>query len=501
MNSSVKYSRRGIAVGGIRGGSGKTLFSVGLIQALKRRGVNVAPFKKGPDYIDPAWLSLSAGTQCLNLDAYLMPKEKILSSFLGGSRGPGFAVVEGNRGLFDGLDIDGTYSFAELVKWLNIPLLIVLDCSKSSRTLAALVHGLETFDPKLPLSGVVLNQIAGERHKKIITESIEKYCRTPVLGALPRLTDLPLNERHLGLVPVGEHPDPDGVIATLGDMVEHNADIEAILKLTETVQETEAAGFPETPHTYDSIIENRGYVEKSGPDGPDTQENERSVQPAIGVIRDSAFNFYYAENLAALEKNGARIIELNSISDEDIPPVDGLYIGGGFPETHVELLSKNHRFREKIQKLVNAGLPVYAECGGLIYLSDSIAINGRYFPMAGIFPFIFEISDRPVGHGYTLFEVDRENPFYRTGVVVRGHEFRYSRIVNAGEADKVNMVFTMRRGAGIAGGRDGILYNNCLATFSHTHAYGENIQWIESMRTLAMYEMQKKGAGSGFLLS
>jgi cobyrinic acid a,c-diamide synthase len=492
MISSITYSRRGIAVGGIRGGSGKTLFSVGMIQALQRRGVSVAPFKKGPDYIDPAWLSRAAGRQCLNLDAYLMPKEKILHSFLGASGGPGFAVVEGNRGLFDGLDIDGTYSFAELVKWLNIPLLLVLDCSKSSRTLAALVHGLETFDPKLPLHGVVLNQIAGERHKKIISESIEKYCRTPVLGALPRISDLPLSERHLGLVPVGEHPDPDGVIATLGDIVEQNADIEAILELTETAPEADAADSSEAPLTYNSIVESRGFAR---PDEPDIHEIEPPIQPAIGVIRDSAFNFYYIENLAALKKNGVRILELNSLSDEDIPPLDGLYIGGGFPETHVELLSKNHRFREKIQKLVKAGLPVYAECGGLIYLSDSITIDGRNFPMAGVFPFVFEISDRPVGHGYTLFKVDRENPFYRTGVVVRGHEFRYSRIVNSAEAEKVNMVFTMRRGAGIAGGRDGILYNNCLATFSHTHAYGDNIQWIESMRTLAMHEMQKKRSG------
>ena len=491
MNPSSKLIHPGIAIGGVKGGSGKTLFAIGLIRALMRRGFSVSPFKKGPDYIDPAWLSLASDRQCLNLDAYLMTREKIVSSYRNGVAGVDFAVVEGNRGVFDGLDIEGTYSFAELVKWLGIPLLLVLDGSKSSRTLAALLHGCENFDRDLSISGVILNQIAGERHKKIITESIEKYCRTPVVGAVPRLSDLPLSERHLGLIPVSEHRDPDQVLNTLGDAIENNVDIESIIKIAKTGLEINKTGYTEPSLTDAAVRENYSIIEKPESDGSSTRSNDIAVHPAIGVIKDSAFNFYYAENLAALKKNSARIVELNSILDDDIPPIDALYIGGGFPETHVELLSKNYYFREKIKKLIDGGLPVYAECGGLIYLSDSIILNDTCFPMTGIFPFVFELSNKPVGHGYTVFEVDKENPFYRTGVVVRGHEFRYSRIVNIGEADRVNTVFRMRRGTGIAGCRDGILYKNCLATFSHTHAYSENIQWIDSICRLAVSEKLK----------
>ncbi len=488
MNSSSTCLHPGIAVGGIKGGSGKTFFAVGLIQALLRRGFSVSPFKKGPDYIDPAWLSRASGRQCRNLDAYLMPKDAVIGSFLAGAADTDYAVLEGNRGLFDGLDVMGTYSVAELAKWLGIPLLLVLDCSKSSRTMAALLHGLENFDKDLSIGGVILNQIAGERHKKIITDSIEKYCRTPVLGVMPRLFDRPISERHMGLMPVSEHPNPDVVIKTLGDAVESNVDIKSIIEIAECKSKVHT-GVPLADSRPNTMTRGDAYSANQTLSGrPDAKTLKTLTRPAIGVIRDSAFNFYYNENLDALKGKGADVIELNSISDEELPMIDALYIGGGFPETNVELISKNTSFRENLRRLVDNGLPVYAECGGLIYLSDSILIDNKRFPMTGIFPFVFELSDKPIGHGYTLFEVDKENPFYRIGAIVRGHEFRYSRIVNTDEIEKATTVFRMRRGTGIGNGRDGILYKRCLATFSHTHAYGENIQWIDSIHGLMASE-------------
>jgi cobyrinic acid a,c-diamide synthase len=472
--------RKGIAIAGIRGGSGKTLLTIGIIQALIRKGISVSPFKKGPDYIDPAWLTHASGRHCRNLDAYLMPKQKLIETFMKDVSETDIAIVEGNRGLFDGMDIDGTFSFSELVKLLGIPLILILDCSKSSRTLAAIVHGCETFDKKLTVNGVILNNIAGERHKNIITDSINKYCRAPILGFLPRMTLLSLGERHLGLVPVSEHNDPDMIINALGDAVEKNVDMKALIEISGAGIKKRILSPEKISADSDNTI--RPGIIKITEQERTLSETESSLRkPCIGVIYDTAFNFYYRENLEALESGGGRLILLNSMKDSDIPDIDGLYIGGGFPETHAKLLNKNFEFRHKLKNLIEKGLPVYAECGGLIYLSEAIIENGKNHQMTGVFPFVFEISDKPVGHGYTLFEVDVENPFYKKGTAVRGHEFRYSRVVNTVEIDKINTVFNMRKGTGIGNGRDGILYKNCLATFSHTHASSENITWMDSL--------------------
>ena len=461
MRIETANGRPGIAVGGMRGGSGKTVLSLGLIRALARRGLSVAPFKKGPDYIDPSWLSAAAGAPCYNLDLYLLDREENIRSYRGSNPDSGWAVVEGNRGLFDGLDADGSASFAELVKILGIPLLLVADCSKSSRTMAALVRGCETFDPGLAPAGIILNQIAGDRHRRTVTDAIGRYCRTPVLGALPRMSDLSLDERHLGIVPAAEHGGPDAVIDRLADAVEENVDMDAIMKIAASWR----------PRTLPSPPASGG-----GHTDACTVKRRR-----VGIIRDAAFHFYYAENLDALSRQGAEIVVINALSDAAPPDIDALYIGGGFPENHAGALSGNASFRRALKRLIEGGLPVYAECGGLIYLSEAITVGGTRYPMAGIFPLEFEISDRPVGHGYTLFEVDGENPFYRKGTAVRGHEFRYARIINPEAAAGIRTVFAIRRGAGIGGGRDGMLANNCLAAFSHTHAGSAGTDWIASL--------------------
>jgi cobyrinic acid a,c-diamide synthase len=474
---SVTSQRNAAAIGGIRGGSGKTIVSIGIIKSLLLRGISVAPFKKGPDYIDPAWLTLASGSQCYNLDTFLMDEITIIEKLRTMNRHAAFAVIEGNRGIFDGYDLEGAHSFSELVKLAKVPLILVVDCAKSSRTVAAVVRGCETFDGDLPLKGVILNRLGGERHKKLVTRAIEEYCLTPVLGAIPTIASLEILERHLGLMPVYEHDDPAELISAIGDAIGDNVDIDALINIATSHSHNEQG-----PSDSGTVYEIRDST------------NGRSTgdKPVIGIIKDSAFNFYYDDNIRELKRCGATIVEISSIEDATVPDIDALYIGGGFPETHAERISRNKTFRHELRDLIDRGLPVYAECGGLVYLSKSLHTDHRH-EMVGILPFEFEVAKKPMGHGYTIFVVDQENPYYAKGSVVKGHEFRYSRITNREALKGTTTVFRMQRGNGIAAGRDGLVYKNVLATFSHTHAAGDNVSWLKSLVDLAVERKKNNG--------
>ncbi|HQP50318.1 MAG TPA: cobyrinate a,c-diamide synthase, partial [Spirochaetota bacterium] len=484
MKSDTKPNiHRAIAIGGTRGASGKTIVTLGLIRMLVKHGYSIAPFKKGPDYIDPQWLSLGAGNPCRNLDSFLMDDDTIRDSFTSLREGTDISVIEGNRGLFDGLDIKGTYSFAELVKLLDIPLILVVDCKKASRSVAAVIHGFQTFDPDLRIHGVIINNFAGMRHKKIITETIETHCKIPVLGAIPRITDFMLDERHLGLEPIHEHRNPEQVLELIDKVFADAINIEEIIRISESI--------PLHNNRSDSTIilnhdDNVSTAVRCGAHG--NSQTRINPAPAVsnislsrkrtGIIRDSSFNFYYIESLELFEHH-TEVRYINSLSDATLPDIDSLYIGGGFPETHAKQLSANTALRNDIRTFVERGFPVYAECGGLIYLSQAIISEKNEFPMVGIFPYQFKLTDKPVGHGYTTFQVDKDNPFYQTGSVVKGHEFRYSRIINAHECKDVPTAFAMLRGQGIMDKRDGSLYKNTLATFSHTHPFSYNAMWMK----------------------
>ncbi len=453
-------SRKGIAIAGLRGGSGKTLAAIGLIAALRRRGISAAPFKKGPDYIDPAWLARAAGRDCYNLDTYLLEKPSIIASYLSNNADCDLAVIEGNRGLFDGVDVEGTHSIAGLARMLGVPVILVADCAKASRTVAAMVRGCQVFDPELALAGVILNRVAGERHRSVAAGAVERYCGIPVLGAIPRMTGLDLAERHLGLLPVAEHPSPDGIVEALADEFGRSVDIGAIIGIADR-------------HAYPPL-ECRQEAPRAAAD---------TDGPSVGVFRDGAFSFYYPENIAALAERGARIVYIDSMKDARLPAVDALYIGGGFPETHAALLSANRSLMDDVRGASRRGLPVYAECGGLVYLSESIEAGGISYPMAGVFPLRFALSRRPEGHGYTRFRADRDNPFFPREAVVTGHEFRYSRLVGA--SGEFTTAFSMERGTGLAGGRDGIIRDNTLGTFCHTHALGRDVTWPAALVAMA----------------
>jgi cobyrinic acid a,c-diamide synthase len=445
----------------LRGGAGKTTLSLGMIAAWKRLGRNVAAFKKGPDFIDSAWLSLAAQRPCRNLDTFLLGPKQVQQSFGQNAEFRGISLIEGNRGLYDGMDSRGMQSTAELAKLLKAPVVLVLDCTKVTRTLAAMVLGCQRMDSEVDIRGVILNQVARSRHEKILRASIEETCDLPVLGAVPRMDDFPFPERHLGLTPPQEHQWVSKALERAAEVAEKYLDLEGLWKIGES-----AAAF-------------RWDAEEEGP-GP----NAVADRPVIGVMKDSAFQFYYPENLQVLADRGARLVEVSAVRDKGLPVLDALYIGGGFPETHAEQLAGNLSFRKALREAVDKGLPVYAECGGLMYLGESLTMDTRTYPMAGALPVTFSMEKRPQGHGYTLLEVEGENPFYAVGRVLKGHEFHYSRVLSL-EEGRVHFAFRVKRGTGIREKQDGLCYKSVLATYSHIHALGCG-EWAEGLIRKAM---------------
>lgn len=461
--SEMSSVRPRVVIAALRGGSGKTILSLGLIAAWREKGHGIAPFKKGPDFIDAGWLGFAAARPCYNLDPFLMDQEQILKSFCSNSSGADLSVIEGNRGLYDGLDVDGSCSTAELAKLLGAPVLIVLDVTMTTRTAAAVVKGCQAFDPKLNIAGVILNRVAGLRQETLIRNAIQKYCDIPVVGSLPKMKDNPFPERHMGLVPHQESDQAEKAVLWAKEATEGNLDLEKIWRLAQTARDIGAR-----PLDHEICLAD-GVTNKS---------------PRIGFIRDKAFWFYYPENLAQLEQLGGSLVEISAISQKPLPRLDALYIGGGFPEMQAMALADNRIFRDTLREEINRGLPVYAECGGFMYLGETIGVDGKTFPMVGALPVKFIIEKKPQGHGYTVLEVDRPNPYYPKGTTVKGHEFHYSKAIRTSEQG-VSTVFKMKRGNGLDGVRDGLCRKNLLATFTHVHAAGNDL-WAKGLFQAAL---------------
>jgi len=452
---------KGIVVAGLAGGSGKSVVAVGLTAALAKRGEKVVPFKKGPDYIDAGWMKLAAGHNCYNLDPYLMSAEVITTSFREKSDGADVVILEGNRGLYDGVTPEGGYSTAELAIALNLPILLVVNCTKTTRTVAAMVLGCMKLDERVDIRGVILNQIGTKRHQSIVTQAIEKYTGVPVLGAIPRMKRDIFPMRHLGVTPHQEYEGSEQAMELLAETASEHLDLDRILEVMVDIPEPE------------NVTEQ--------------QNNQKTLR--IGLLVDAAFQFYYSENLEALEARGAELVAINALEDKSLPELDGLYIGGGFPETSAKLLAKNSLFRESLREAIHNGLPVYAECGGLIYLGKSIELDGEEYPLTGVFPIRFGMSRKPQAHGYSIFNADTENPFYAKGQEVKGHEFRYSTILEwDGKAE--DLVLEMKRGTGFQSGRDGLTTKNTLALYTHVHALGTPA-WADGFIKRCQLEKEK----------
>jgi cobyrinic acid a,c-diamide synthase len=463
-----------IIISALRGGSGKTILSIGIIAALTRLGNEVSPFKKGPDYIDAGWLALAAGRSCHNLDTFMIKEEQVLKSFITHSSEGDIAVIEGNRGLYDGIDLEGSTSTAELAKLLDAPVILCIDATKTTRTMAAVVLGCLRFDPDVQIKGVILNRVAGSRHERILRTSIEHFSGVPVLGAVPKLGTQNFPERHMGLIPTHEHEWALDSIETVSQIISQHIDLDALEAVARD------AGSPPVTDIPSASIPARA----GSPLRPDQQPVAR-----IGIIRDSAFQFYYPENIEALEIAGAQIQFISPLSTAAIPPVDALYIGGGFPETHAQQLAQNEKFKEQLKSYAADGLPIYAECGGLMYLGKELVLDEKSYPMAGVLPIVFGFSKRPQGHGYTIITVEEQNPYFKVGTELKGHEFHYSRVLDW-QGDDKDLVFCMQRGIGLINNRDGICYKNVLATYTHIHALGTP-SWAKALVQNAVFYKNK----------
>jgi len=461
-----------IVIAALRGGGGKTILSLGLAAAWCKHGLQIAPFKKGPDFIDAGWLSFASARPCYNLDPFLMTRGQILESFIVNSTDADLSIIEGNRGIYDGLDIEGHYSTAEVAKLLKSPVLIVVDVTMATRTTAALIKGCQIFDPDIDISGIILNRVAGVRQETLIQAAIERYCGIPVIGSIPKLKNNPFPERHMGLIPYQERASAEKAISWAQAAVEKYIDMDEIRKIA-----CNAEAINRPPEGYRSTKDTKTFV----PDSP----------LRIGYISDRAFWFYYPENLEALRSAGAMLIKINALSHKKLPPIDALYIGGGFPETQADALSRNESFRYSLKNEIEKGLPVYAECGGFMYLGETLHVGGKKYPMVGSLPFDFILHKRPQGHGYTVLEVTHPNPFFPVGTILKGHEFHYSQATLLKKEGAVDTVFKVKRGHGINGKTDGICMKNLLATYTHIHARGNQL-WSKGFITAAHNYQRKK---------
>jgi cobyrinic acid a,c-diamide synthase len=466
----MKYPR--LIVSALSGGSGKTITTLGIISALKAKGNHISPFKKGPDYIDAGWLSLAAGQPCYNLDTFLLSHSKIIELFLTHTQKETIAVIEANRGIYDSIDTQGSTSTAELAKLLQAPVILCLDCTKTTRTLAALVHGCMIFDPKVTFAGIVLNRVAGARHEGIIRQCIESHTGIPIIGAIPKLKKNIFPERHMGLVPMQEHQWTDDAINSAKNIAQNYLDINQIFHIAQNADDlTEQLETQSTSHFC---------------------LHKTQTKVKIGIARDAAFQFYYSENLDALKIEGAELVYVSPMTDNALPDVDALYIGGGFPETQVNHLENNQSFRLSLKNAINNGLPVYAECGGLMYLGQRVIVNNVPFEMANIFSVHFDLSKRPIAHGYSVIKVCLPNPVFPVGTELRGHEFHYSRVLEWKKQSDENLAFQVIRGKGFWEQYDGLCYKQVLAAYTHVHALGTP-QWAPGLvRAAIAFQAKKK---------
>jgi cobyrinic acid a,c-diamide synthase len=461
-----------LIVSALSGGSGKTITSLGIISALKAKGYCIYPFKKGPDYIDAGWLALAASQPCYNLDTFLLSPSKIIELFLTHTQQESIAIIEANRGIYDSIDTQGSTSTAELAKLLQTPVILCLDCTKTTRTLAALVYGCMIFDPQVQFAGIVLNRVAGARHEGIIRQCIESHSGIPVIGAIPKLKKNIFPERHMGLVPMQEHHWTDDAINSAKEIAERYLDIDQIATIAYTAEDL----IPKINAKTACICSHK------------TQKKVR-----IGIARDAAFQFYYSENLEALEKEGAELVYISPMTDNSLPDIDALYLGGGFPETQAGQLEKNRSFRFSLKHSIQNGLPVYAECGGLIYLGQTVIVDKKPFEMANIFSIQFDLSKRPIAHGYSVIKVCSHNPVFPVGTEFRGHEFHYSRVLEWKKQTDENLAFQVIRGKGFWEQYDGLCYKQVLAAYTHVHALGTP-QWATGLVSAANAFQAKKRA-------
>ena len=446
---------------------GKTIISLGILYNLVKHGNSVQSFKKGPDFIDPKWLKLASKKECRSLDPFLMGQKVCLNSFTRHGSSSDMVLIEGNHGLHDGMSLDGSDSSAGLASFLESPVLLVINSRGMNRGAAALVKGMQKMIPEPKITGVILNHLRSKRQEDKQRLSIENHCGVPVVGAIPQDKELTIPERYLGLTTVEEMDGAEKIIEKAGDLIDEYCNMNSIKSLFEERS---------VPLDFKEIKEN--YVE--------------DCSTRIGVFSDPAFCFYYPENLEELRKRGAKIFFINSLIDSTLPEIDGLYIGGGFPESFFKELSGNYRLLSEIKERINCGLPVFAECGGLIYLSKAAHFKGSKYKLAGGLPFEIGFQKNPVGYGYISLKSRCNSKWFNENEEVKAHEFHYSKPIFAKgiipkflkSSSLKSFQFDVLRGHGIDGSVDGILHQNLFASFAHFHA-STNPGWAKRFVEIA----------------
>lgn len=477
LRETTSANLHSLCIAATGGSSGKTLLSLGLGRALAKRNFIVQPFKKGPDYIDAAWLSAACRNTATNLDPYFQDATGLKQTFLAAldrstrSGKNQFALVEGNRGLYDGLDANGSCSTSTLARALDLPILLCINAAKTSRTIAALIQGLLNFESGLKFCGLVLNNIGSTRHEKALRDIISAHINLPLLGILPRLKHNPIPERHMGLhAPGGDNAQEANIIfENLANLISLNCDIDKIINLT-TVRKV-------------SLHETRSQKHKTY---TITVQSE-SERPVIGYVRDAALWFYYPENLDALSRAGAQLVELSLLEPwkpEKWRNIDALYLGGGFPEDYAKELSEAPALKFIIERAIEE-MPIYAECGGMAILCRELHLEDSCWPMAGLFPASLRLHKAPQGLGYVLGQISAPNPFFPTGHILKGHEFHYTICETLDE--NAETALELERGQGILPGKntiDALIYKNVWASYTHIFAPAQT-GWAHTFAALA----------------
>jgi cobyrinic acid a,c-diamide synthase len=457
---------KGLLVSGTASGVGKTTVALAIMAGLRRRGLAVQPYKCGPDFLDTGHHTRICGRAARNLDTWMLSVEANRSVLRNAARGADVIVAEGMMGLFDGKN-GGTEigSSAEIAKLLRLPVVLVVDAAKSARSVAAVVLGFEMFDAELRLAGVILNRVAGERHYEMVREAIESSCKTKILGWLPLEPVIAIPERHLGLQAAAEQT-ADG----------HEAAIDAFAALAAKHLDL------------DGLLQLECGLEMAGVEPARVATFSSADVVRVGVPSDHAFSFYYQDNLDLLRGQGAEIVWFSPLTDASLPAgLDGLYLGGGYPELHAERLSSNRQMLEEVRTFAASGRPVYAECGGMLYLSESLSVDEDSYAMAGVLPLSMQMTDRLVQFGYVTVEFTEDCLLGRKGTVVRGHSFHHSRMASQGDvATNYHVQYSMSGKEE----REGYRQGNVLASYIHVHfranpAVAENfVAAIRQARTL-----------------
>nr|VFJ93594.1 MAG: cobyrinic acid a,c-diamide synthase [Candidatus Kentron sp. LFY]VFJ95431.1 MAG: cobyrinic acid a,c-diamide synthase [Candidatus Kentron sp. LFY] len=454
-----------------RRSSGKTTITVGLCAALRKRGLAVQAFKKGPDYIDPIWLGMASGHDCHNLDFHTMGNAEIQDVFLRQSAHADINLIEGNQGLYDGMDIKGRDSNAALARLLQTPVILIIDTRGMTRGVVPLLLGYRAFEPKVNIAGVLLNNVGTSRHEEKIRSAIDYYTELPVLGAIPRDVGIEVPERHLGLIPGNEFGNSADFINRAARTMGANVALERLIEIADAspplVSDSTTSG---------DTLPTRNPAIISGLTGKPTIK--------IAIPRDPAFGFYYPDDLVALRRQGAEAVFFDTLSASALPAADALFIGGGFPEVHMEALEANTALRRSIRTAIRNGMPAYAECGGLMYLARGISWHGKRCEMVGAIPAETIMHDRPRGRGYVVLRETGKGPWNlsrqgRQPAEIKAHEFHHADVVVTSNPGKeFQYAYRVLRGHGIDGNHDGIVYRNLLAGFSHFRDVAEN-RWVE----------------------